>query len=222
VNIRDLKGKYAGKRCFLIGNGPSLNVTPLERLKDEYTIGVNSIAQIFPRTTWRPWGYVVSYNVNRGPETYATFQKAIDAAQISFVGPRMRVEPMGPNVYRVPIKMYVTPDRKVRLAFWSWSCDKVICQFGSVMFMALQIVCYLGFNPIYMLGIDHTNPQEHFCDDYWAGPGPLCGLEIHKRRAEDAYGLARKMTEKRGIHIYDATIGGGLQVFPKVRLEDIL
>ncbi len=198
-------------------------MTPLERLTSEYTFGVNSIAQIFPKTTWRPWAYVVSFNINRGPETYPVFQKAIDEAKIAFIGPRMRVEPQGEHVYRVPIKMYTTPDKAVRLAFWSWAPDVTICQFGSVVYMVLQIACYLGFNPIYLLGIDHTRPTEHFCDDYWAGPQPSPDkIDDHKRRAEAAFGVARQMTEKRGIHIYDATIGGGLQVFPKVRLEDIL
>lgn len=37
--------RYAGKRCFIIGNGPSLKSVDLSRLKDEYTFTVNQLSR---------------------------------------------------------------------------------------------------------------------------------------------------------------------------------
>ena len=42
-----------GKRCFIIGNGPSLRIEDLERIKDD-TFAVNRIYKIFDKTFWRP------------------------------------------------------------------------------------------------------------------------------------------------------------------------
>ena len=36
--LKKLKDLYAGKRCFIIGNGPSLRKEDLESLKDEVCI----------------------------------------------------------------------------------------------------------------------------------------------------------------------------------------
>ena len=50
------KGKYAGKRCFIIGNGPSLRMEDLDRLqeKGEICFGLNVIHKAYENTKWRP------------------------------------------------------------------------------------------------------------------------------------------------------------------------
>lgn len=52
-----LKNKYRGERIFIMGNGPSLNRTPLDRLKGEFTFGVNRIYLLFDRIDWKPTFY---------------------------------------------------------------------------------------------------------------------------------------------------------------------
>ena len=54
------KGKYAGKRCFLIGNGPSLRAEDLTKLHEsgEVTFAFNRIYNIFDKTPWRPTFYI--------------------------------------------------------------------------------------------------------------------------------------------------------------------
>jgi hypothetical protein len=58
--IQSLKGKYARQRCFIMGNGPSLNRTRLELLKDEIVWGFNKIYLLFEKITWRPKFYVTN------------------------------------------------------------------------------------------------------------------------------------------------------------------
>ena len=55
--LKELKDKYKGKRCFIIGNGPSLTKADLEMLQNEITFATNKIYQIFPQTNWRPTYY---------------------------------------------------------------------------------------------------------------------------------------------------------------------
>ena len=57
--LKELKDKYKGQRCFIIGNGPSLTVSDLESLKDEVTFASNRIFKIFDETDWRPDYYGV-------------------------------------------------------------------------------------------------------------------------------------------------------------------
>jgi hypothetical protein len=46
--LAGLKDAYRGKRCFIIGNGPSLKRTDLTKLQGEYTFGMNRIYLLFP------------------------------------------------------------------------------------------------------------------------------------------------------------------------------
>ena len=56
--IRSLRNKYKGKRCFIIGNGPSLGIHDLEKIKGEISFGTHRIYEIFDKTSWRPDYYL--------------------------------------------------------------------------------------------------------------------------------------------------------------------
>ncbi len=47
-HLAQLKDIHAGKRAFIIGNGPSLKQTDLSRLRNEFTFGLNRIYLMFP------------------------------------------------------------------------------------------------------------------------------------------------------------------------------
>ena len=49
-----LRNIYLGRRCFILGNGPSLRVDDLGRLKGEITFASNKIYLAFDKTEWRP------------------------------------------------------------------------------------------------------------------------------------------------------------------------
>jgi hypothetical protein len=53
------KDKHKNKRCFIIGNGPSLNLKDLEKLNGEYSFASNKIYLIYSETVWRPSFYFV-------------------------------------------------------------------------------------------------------------------------------------------------------------------
>ena len=52
--IKDYRNMYEGKRCFIIATGPSLTVEDLEKLKNEYTFGMNSLCLAGDRTDFVP------------------------------------------------------------------------------------------------------------------------------------------------------------------------
>ena len=59
LDLQKLKNKYEGKRCFIIGNGPSLNKIDLNFLKEEFSFGVNGIFYKTEESGFKPTFYVV-------------------------------------------------------------------------------------------------------------------------------------------------------------------
>ena len=58
VRWRTIRDLYKGQRAFIVGNGPSLNRTPLHLLKDEFTLCFNRFDLMFERLAWRPTMYM--------------------------------------------------------------------------------------------------------------------------------------------------------------------
>ena len=56
--LKGLKDKFKGERCFILGNGPSLNKMDLKLLEEEHSFAVNGI---FYKTD--EMGYVPSFYV---------------------------------------------------------------------------------------------------------------------------------------------------------------
>ena len=58
--IRKFKNIHSGERCFIIGNGPSLNADDLDKLAEQgyVTFAFNRIYHIFDQTDWRPTYYM--------------------------------------------------------------------------------------------------------------------------------------------------------------------
>lgn len=54
-----LKDIHRGNRAVVIGNGPSLKISDLDRLKDEITFASNRIYLAFEDTEWRPTYYTM-------------------------------------------------------------------------------------------------------------------------------------------------------------------
>jgi hypothetical protein len=98
----------------------------------------------------------------------------------------------------------------------------------TVTYVAMQVAFYMGFNNVYLIGVDHNfkadgNPNEkqlltgedqnHFDPLYFSNKQwHLPDLEA----SELSYHLARFYFNRSGRRIYDATADGKLQIFPKI------
>ena len=56
--LKLMKDKHIGKRCFIIGNGPSLAKTDLSKLENEFTFGLNRIYLLFDELRFSTSYYV--------------------------------------------------------------------------------------------------------------------------------------------------------------------
>ena len=101
---------------------------------------------------------------------------------------------------------------------------------GSVAYdLTLQIAAYMGFQEIYLLGMDHHNvgsvadARNHFASDYFSDEE----REVYKGVTADfdsmdlAYQKAENYSREHGFRIYNATRGGKLEVFERVDFDTL-
>ena len=100
---------------------------------------------------------------------------------------------------------------------------------ATVTYVALQLAYFMGFDPVILIGVDHSfkskgkanstvvsqgDDPDHFHAGYF-GKGfrwQLPDLDT----SEVGYAMARQAYEADGRQVLDATVGGQLQVFDKV------
>lgn len=144
------EGRYNGNRCFLIANGPSLNMTPLYLLKDEYTIMFNRASLMIERLNYNPSFYMVTdslvaSNIREEIQYYINYCEKVFVPDIA-KGDLMKIKdfvPFADNVYY----MYEMPIRfSQKLPYMSVG--------GTVIYAAFQVLKYLGFDEIVVVGND--------------------------------------------------------------------
>ena len=224
LTMGDLENGFTGKRCFIIGNGPSLRTTDLRPLASEYTIGLNRIYLNYENMGFEPTFYcAVNLHV------LEQFSQEIDVLNsIKFL--RSGSEKHFRN-RRNTFFMASTGDSDFveNIGSLRW------CEGWTVTYCAMQVAFSLGFHEVVLVGVDHSFPESgepntlvtacgsdhnHFHPDYfgrgvrWQYPD----LE----RSEQSYATARRVYEKNGRRIIDATIGGKLRVFPRVDYHKVI
>jgi len=221
--LSSLKDQHRGKRCFILGNGPSLRQTDLTRLRGEYTFGLNRIYLLFPELGF-PTTYLVTVN-----------QLVIDqcAAELASA-PSLKFFPWTTRRHflSAPDTIYIRT--YCAKPHFSTRADQSIWSGATVTFMAMQLAYHMGFGEVILLGVDHSfttqgkphmavvsegDDPNHFAPNYF-GKGfkwQLPDLET----SEIAYRMAKHAFESDGRRIVDATIGGKLTVFPKVDYETL-
>ena len=225
--IDTLRNKYEGERCFIIGNGPSLKDTDVSKLKDEFTFGMNRIYLGFP-----DWGFQTSFLVCVNSlvieQVYKEFQ-TLEMPKFFSWRSRKLLYPTG------------KPDINTHFLFTTYTgptfarnASKRLWEGATVTYVCLQLAFHMGFKTAVLIGVDHSfavdgkpnttvvsqgDDQSHFDPSYF-GKGfkwQLPDLATSKQ----SYGLARKAYTDAGREVLDATVGGKLMIFPKVRYESL-
>lgn len=215
--VRAFRDKHAGERCFVMGNGPSLKKTDLSLLKNEKTFGLNRIYLMFDDL-----GFATTYLV------------CIN---------QLVVEQSAAEIARAPCPKFVSwksrdlldfaPDMMfVRSGFlpgFQTDVTRRVFEGCTVTYMAMQIAFYMGFEEVIIIGVDHSfatkgpknaevtsqgDDPNHFHPGYF-GKGFRWNLP-DLEGSEQAYRMAKTHYEKAGRRIVDATVGGKLEVYPKV------
>jgi hypothetical protein len=217
--LSKMKDTHRGKRCFIIGNGPSLRQTDMSKLQDEYTFGMNRIYLMFPDL-----GFHTTYFVSVNHLVIKQCAQEILHLEIpKFLpwGSRRDMPEATPDTIFLNTSC---PGRgfceDVRRPIWIGA---------TVTFVALQLAYHMGFEQVILIGVDHSfasqgpagqavtsqgDDPNHFAPNYF-GKGFRWELP-DLQTSEFAYRLAREAFEKDSRQVLDATVGGKLTIFPKV------
>lgn len=215
----EYKNIHQGRRCFIIGNGPSLKQTDLIKLKGEFTFGLNRIYMLFPEL-----GFSTTYFVSINDLVIGQCAEEIAALPM----PKFIAWRSHRHFQKLPddlILLYTTYTGP-RFAY---DMTHRIWEGATVTNVALQLAFYMGFEQIILIGVDHNfsskgeankmivsdgDDPNHFSGNYF-GKGfrwQLPDLDT----SEIGYIMAREAYRKAGREVLDATVGGKLTVFPKV------
>lgn len=228
-----LKDKYRGERCFIIGNGPSLNELDLTKLQNEKTFGVNAIYLNYDKMKFHPSFYVIEdYLV---AEDRANEINSYHEAQYKFFGNYLDyiLKPDSKSILMNVLVKYTEPFDP----YFSKNAVRSVGVGGSVTFICLQLAYYLGFKEVYMIGFDHNykviatevddnnvilskeDDENHFNPTYFGK-----GYRWHDPRVDrmtQGFEKARKVFEEDGRKVYNATAGGHLEVFERVDYDSL-
>lgn len=220
--LKKFKNIHKGERCFLICNGPSLNKTDLNIFKNEFSFGLNRIYLNFPNMDFKP-NYLACINnlvLSQFSNDFANLEMPLFLNWNS----RKKFSPQS-NLNFVGKGFFMDK--------FSTDISKSIAPVGAVTYAALQIIYYMGFKEVIIVGMDHNfdfkgkpneaqqrtenNDINHFVPNYfpkgskWETPD-LASSEYY-------YNVAKKQFHSDGRIIFDATIDGKCDIFEKRELE---
>lgn len=144
--LEKFKNINCGKRCFIIGNAPSLRYSDLEILRQmgEICFGVNRIYKAFDKTKWKPDYYLAVDSI-----ICENDHDIIEALEMEkfvryFFGSK---DWKSQNLYEF------CGISSNEVGFTS-DIVKGIYIGNTVIYDAMQIAYYMGFKEIYLLGVD--------------------------------------------------------------------
>ena len=239
--IRKFQNYHVGRRCFLIGNGPSLCTEDLDKLPagNEISFACNRIYKIFSKTNWRP-----DYYFAADAALIQLYHKEIagldienkfisNPAQIMYDDSRIITDVFEHGLGVVHYFNKIIAYSKENGIPFSEDPSKALHITNTVMYPMLQMAVYMGFSEIYLLGVDHTFPAMEDINAYningthfyaeepeenkkFVALHGAVDYEIAERLLNIDYMVAEEHCRKLGIRVFNATRGGRLEIFKRV------
>ncbi len=225
-SIARLKDRHKGKRCFIVGTGPSLNAADLDLIKDEITFSMNSIFLFYDKTDFRPDYYMFLDPIE--------LEKMSADYAVDFTGMSKR-ESFFNDANSMRMKRKLRSEKSITLMMqwlghwynpysnvfkFSDNLLRGVYDGYNSIYAAIQIARYMGCTQIYLLGADcgYTGNKKHFVNYSL----DKLGYTFNTSGSIKGYEFVKSYSEKNGFKIYNATRGGYLNTFERVDLETVV
>lgn len=231
--LSEFAGRHKGRRCFVAGNGPSLNMLDMSRLKDEIVFGSNRCFLGFDRwgVQFPYWGVEDEIIGGWQSEEWGRLK-----GSMKFIPTDMLhlAEPGDGEV--CPVNLVRVPFQKREPLFSVY--PEVAFTGRTVTYLLLQLAATMGCSPIYLIGVDFHFTQgnvelkdngetwsqtdldlNHFDPSYIPKGRRLNRPYWDLQRL--AFESARKAAATYGFEIFNATPGSKLDVFERVEYESL-
>lgn len=234
--LHSYKNKHLGKRCFLIGNGPSLSIQDLELIQNEITFGCNRVYKLFQNTSWRPTYFCM---IDALIAKYSSEELALNIKCPLFTN--FTTKKLMPVIPENVIQVRNLGDKPYRI---SKNFEAYYVPSGAtVMTFMIELAMYMGFSEIYLLGVDCTSSlttHGHCIEGYVDSSLVQKDIDRIRKRLNDptltaeqvsdyyfnqstySYKILYDHANKIDISILNATRGGMLDVFPRIVLEKVI
>lgn len=225
MKIEDYRDKYKGKRCYILGNGPSLRDVDLDQLKKEYTFGTNRIYLS---------GFTPRFYVAVNPLVIEQFWDEITRIEAVRFLPDWALNSGKLDYAGKDLSRTVGIDTSWGMPAFS-SPEGPMWEGHTVTYVCLQLAHYMGFDEVILLGIDHdygapkranleavaTGPDVNHFDPAYFSNGVRWNYP-DLARSEVAYSLARAAFDKVGRRVVNCSSRTKLDVFERLPLNYVL
>jgi hypothetical protein len=237
-----LKNIHQGKRCFIVGTGSSIKKQNLKLLKNEFCIGLNEFflhddySEIKPQyTVFSGFGIHnvptekhLSWYQNYEQTITGISQPLINICDYSFIQKNSLLK-------KSDVKFMHFQNGFEKLEQNGIDATQTLYASSSVSVMALQLALYMGFKEIFLVGFDHdwllrmfdkqpTHFYNHDKSIIYKGHNEVEGISVLSELKSNVnlfsnYTFLKEYADKHNVAVYNATEGGMLDVFPRVKFE---
>jgi len=229
------------KRAWIIGNGPSLNETPLDLLRGEVSFAMNGIWRIYDRTRWRPTHYwQVDFNPRVPREEWEKGIRIHEAMGIPMAlwdrmqtgypedHPNHKDMPEGldkaeniPDVTWIPRCKHHVYHAGNSKGAQEWHLPEICTGYNGISGV-MQWAVTLGYGPLYLVGCDlgyKADPRlNHFDPDYNATDT----RDLSEQLQADAWAAHELAANFSPVKIFNCTKGGDLTMYKRQNMRRIL
>jgi len=222
--LKKFKDIHKGERCFLIGTGPSLNKTDFSLIKDEILFGVNTLYKGLSKFSinceyWAvtdPAVWQEHFENILGLDTTLFLSCDAGESYLSNKNYSQKFQKNEPIIIRHLGFMWIDSRFSKDLSCGAYNGDTVIID------ICLQAAYYMGFKEVYLLGCDCDYSGLHRFDGLKSENITTPAIEGDFSRIFKSYEICKKVYEKDGREIINATVDGKLEIFERKKLEDVL
>lgn len=256
-NVR-FKNLHQGKRCFIIGNGPSLKKMDLSKITNEVTFTVNNIMynkDVYDLVNSDYHIMIDTSYFDLNTDSIEGFEKIelLKTINYSNKAPVCFTSIEGVEFFKthgldkVLDLAYLYQHGNLTSAFIKENdLTRNILASQNVVQAAILIACYMGFKEIYLIGVDMTSIFLTFESNENGEKDILKNFHIYNYNSSERkkildssiihdneymlYDYAKtfsifkgikKFAESKDINIFNATIGGGLDIFERIKYESL-
>lgn len=246
------KNIHYGERCFILATGPSIQTQDLLPLQDELCIAVSqfflhkNINIISPKyhvlaPTHAPFNFDDLNKIFDGLTQSYKNDVTCFLGYSSYIYSNYRFIEKYPQYkndkqYFIDYSMSKSLNESNYCNDEIWKIDKRPFSIRTVIYSAIQVALYMGCKEIYLIGCDHdylndtsrvTNHHFYKEEEGISDAEHLNSFTTERWFEEyyfrwRQYRLIREYAQSINCQIFNATQGGMLDVFPRVKLEEII